>query len=257
MKVIVNADDYGMNENVSAAIVESFKRGYINQTTLIVNMPWAARAVELAKKEGLFDKIGLHLNLTTGKPLTPRIARCPLFCNASGEFDKRFAQLGNLYCSYSEEIKSLISEEVESQIKQYCDFGLPLRHLDSHHHVHHRLPLARHIMPIMARYGFKSIRMPYSIGFTGVKAFARKIRNGVFVCLAKRYGLTTSGEFGSAEAFETDPFAIRGKTSVELMVHPYYDQEGKLINIVRYDDLEGPLMAETNRLIKEAVCRIA
>lgn len=257
MKLVTNADDFGMNENVSMAIVESFKRGYINQTTLMVNMPWAEQAVELAIREGIFSRIGLHLNLTAGKPLTGRMANCSLFCNSEGVFDKRFARLGNAYWGYSHRIESIIHDEVEAQVKKYCKWGFPLLHLDSHHHIHHRLPLAGLILPLVAKYDFKTIRLPYSIGFRGVHACVRKGRNAFFRYLANRAGIGTTDEFGTPEALARRPEAVTGANSVELMVHPYYDAEGHLINIVRYDDFEGPLMEETDRQIKETICQIS
>lgn len=260
MRLIVNADDFGMNENVTRAILASFKRGFVNQTTLMVNMPWAEKAVELAKEEGVFDRIGLHLNLTLGRPLTAAMARHPLFCDERGEFDKRFARNGHLLRGYSGEVASLIREEVEAQIVRYRDFGLPLLHLDSHHHVHHRLPLARIVLPIMARHGFKTTRPPCSIGFRGIGARLRGARNLLFKRLAKKWGIGCVDEFGSPEAFAADAATLKGSASVELMVHPWKDGGGRLVNIARYDDLDnplgGPLLEETARQVKEALCAI-
>lgn len=257
MKLIVNADDFGMNETVTRAILASFRRGFVNQTTLMVNMPWAEKAVALAKEEGVFGQVGLHLNLTAGRPLTAAISRHPFFCNERGEFDERFARNGHLLRSYPSELASLIREEVEAQVVRYCGFELPLLHLDSHHHVHHRLPLERIVLPVMARHGFKTIRPPYSIGFKGAGAYLRKARNLAFRLLARRQGIGCVDAFGSPDAFAADAASLKGVASVELMVHPSFDDGGQLINITRYDFFDGPPMEETDRQVKEALCAIA
>ena len=41
MSVIVNADDFGISEEVNNAIKLAFERGLIQRTTLMVNMPYA------------------------------------------------------------------------------------------------------------------------------------------------------------------------------------------------------------------------
>ena len=47
MGLIINADDFGKNQNVNKAITECFNKGLINQTTVMVNMPGIYEAVEL------------------------------------------------------------------------------------------------------------------------------------------------------------------------------------------------------------------
>ena len=39
MKLIVNADDYGMTKGVNLGIIEAHKNGIVTSTTLMVTMP--------------------------------------------------------------------------------------------------------------------------------------------------------------------------------------------------------------------------
>lgn len=66
-KRIVNADDFGASPSINQAIDYAFKEGIINRATLMVNMPYAQDAVQLAIDGGYIDKIGLHLCLDTGE----------------------------------------------------------------------------------------------------------------------------------------------------------------------------------------------
>lgn len=69
MKVIFNADDFGLTQGVNQGIVKAHLDGVVKSTTLMVGMPAEQHAVQLAKQ--LPDlKIGLHLRFTAGRPLT-------------------------------------------------------------------------------------------------------------------------------------------------------------------------------------------
>ena len=69
MKLIVNADDYGMTKGVNLGIIEAHKNGIVTSTTLMVTMPEVEHGLALSKDYPNLG-IGLHLNCTLGKPLT-------------------------------------------------------------------------------------------------------------------------------------------------------------------------------------------
>ena len=54
MNVVINADDFGISAEVNRAVVECFRRGLINRTTIMVNMPEAEDAKRLAQENGFF-----------------------------------------------------------------------------------------------------------------------------------------------------------------------------------------------------------
>ena len=72
-KLIINADDFGLNTTVNNAIIESFKKGFINSTTILANMPGFNEGVALAHENNIVNKIGIHLSLTEGDPITNEI----------------------------------------------------------------------------------------------------------------------------------------------------------------------------------------
>src|SRR4051794_8028752 len=69
-QLIINADDFGSNSDINAAIVSCFEKKLINSTTIMVNMKGFEEAVKLASVHGLKNNIGLHVCLTEGKSLT-------------------------------------------------------------------------------------------------------------------------------------------------------------------------------------------
>ena len=61
MEYIINADDFGRTDTVNIAIVEGFKNGCLNSTTIMVNMPYFEEAVHLADMYNFKNKVGLQL----------------------------------------------------------------------------------------------------------------------------------------------------------------------------------------------------
>lgn len=65
--LIVNADDFGMSPEVNAAILRAHREGIVSSTTAMANGPAAA---DLPQLRGLELGVGLHCNVTHGRPLT-------------------------------------------------------------------------------------------------------------------------------------------------------------------------------------------
>lgn len=78
-RVIVNADDFGLDLDYNQLTLRAFKQGVISSATLMANMPAFNDACELTLQHGLLGRIGLHFNLTYGAPLSPAMRHQPLF----------------------------------------------------------------------------------------------------------------------------------------------------------------------------------
>lgn len=72
IKVIANADDFGKSHEVNLGILDGFKRGMLQRTTLMVNMPFADEAVQLAKENGFLRQGGLASELDRRSKLDRR-----------------------------------------------------------------------------------------------------------------------------------------------------------------------------------------
>ncbi|MBM7540884.1 chitin disaccharide deacetylase [Amphibacillus cookii] len=127
MKVIFNADDFGLTKGVTEGIIKAHLNGVINSTTLMMNGKAADYAIAMAKQTPSLP-IGIHLVLTYGKPLCNDV---PELVNANGDFKftKDIEQLSP--CEIVQ-----IEQEWRTQIEAFLSAGLTLNHIDSHHHVH-------------------------------------------------------------------------------------------------------------------------
>lgn len=72
MKLIINADDFGLSKSVSDGIINGIKGGYITSTSIMANMPYAEYAIKKAIDYDI-KCIGLHVNLTVGDLLLKMI----------------------------------------------------------------------------------------------------------------------------------------------------------------------------------------
>jgi predicted glycoside hydrolase/deacetylase ChbG (UPF0249 family) len=154
-RLIVNADDYGKTREVSDAIREAATRGVVTSTTVMVNMPHAAAVAELTRERpGL--GVGLHLNLTEGRPVA-RPAAVPSLVDRTGrlwppgEFLRR-AWLGRIRPEH-------LRAEIDAQLAALLELVGEVTHLDSHKHVHSRSPgVLRVALRVAAVRGVRRVR---------------------------------------------------------------------------------------------------
>ena len=69
MKLIVNADDFGLTSGVTYGIYDAMCRGVVTSTTALVNGAALDHAVQLSRDIPELA-VGMHFVLTLGRPLT-------------------------------------------------------------------------------------------------------------------------------------------------------------------------------------------
>lgn len=228
MSLVINADDFGKSKEVNRAVLEAFEKKFIMRTTLMVNMPFADEAVQLAQERGLSDRIGIHLNLTEGRPLTEAIRTNPFFCDGEGNFHALFHSkiMSRLYMSNQESRQ--IYEELKAQLEKYERYGLTLWHVDSHHHVHTDYPVYRVLKRLSAEYPLASIRISrnmYSGGNPLMRLYKKMYNNAV-----RKLCVHTTDFFGSYKDYADYGKTLPQQSSLEIMVHPMYDANGILVD---------------------------
>jgi chitin disaccharide deacetylase len=132
-RLIINADDFGLSAAVNRGILEAYAAGTVTSTSLLANGPGFEDAVRRAEEApGL--GVGLHLNLTEGRPVASP-ETIPSLCDAT---TGRLHGLSGLVVRVlagrvpAEEVAA----ECRAQIEQARRAGIALTHLDGHHHAH-------------------------------------------------------------------------------------------------------------------------
>lgn len=235
MKLIINADDFGLCHDVNMAIVEAFQKGYITNTTIMVNMPGFEEAVELSKQYGFFDKVGLHFNVFTGNPLTENIKHVPLFYRDGGLDSFMFFHES----TWKDKMfsNSIIAEalfkEAEAQIGYYIKAGFPEMHFDSHGHSHTFPIIWNAIKPAIKTNGFRTIRK--TLNFP-INSLPKQLYKSYFNNLLLGSYKTTSLFMDGSGFFEWSK-QRKEVGSVEVMVHPVYDENKEVRNLGNHPNL--------------------
>lgn len=236
MKYIFNADDFGRTETVNKAIVEGFCNGCLDRTTIMVNMPFFEEAIQLSEQYGFKDKVGLHINLTSGEPLTETIKQCPNFCTDQ-YFNGRIFRSRELQMVLSLEEQRALRLEIDEQIKKFFDMGFHLLHADSHGHVHTFPSVLPIVLSVLKQNGMKTTRLSLNVDIVFIKKIYKSILNSIirrysFECLEYRY-------FGAFREVKKKSSQLNRKSGItEVMLHPnIFDGDMQIGQGMHYNDI--------------------
>lgn len=254
MRVIINADDFGLDSSRNHAISEAFNRGLCSQTSLIVNTAGCDEAVAISKKMGFFNNVCLHLNLTVGCPITDKIRYLPEFCS-NGIFNGKFHH--STITRFSKGNSDIVKDELKAQIVSFLEYGFPMRHIDSHHWVQLDRKIAGVMHDLILQYGFRSIRKGENIKpIQDIQIILQKktyLHLSHYISLynnllSKRDLITADyvGKIQNVGKYSNDIFSSsHPEDVVEFITHPIY-KEGIL-----YDKGVGPLADMIGPLLKD------
>jgi predicted glycoside hydrolase/deacetylase ChbG (UPF0249 family) len=215
-RVIVNADDLGLTPGVTKGIVETMTEGIVSSTTLMVNMPSAPEAVKLALQHRL--PVGVHLNLTTGRPVSrpvdvPSLIGPDGSFHSHGEFTRRLVRL---QVSLRE-----MDREFSAQIEAARRMGIEPTHMDTHHHLHLWLPVARVLIRVGRRCGIRKTRSTRTTDIAvpmaripGVRAWAKRYYKTFAAAVLRRWFLLPTWRF-EASAFRAKEGSTPGSVFAE------------------------------------------
>lgn len=158
---VINADDFGISSEVSRAIARCFLAGRVSSTTIIANMPRFEEACELAREHGFSDRIGVHLNLTFGPPLS---AVMKDFCG-----DTEPMSMTNRRFRPSPGLTAAVYAEVTAQICRVLQAGIVPTHVDSHEHIMNRFPYTRAALRAAHDAGIRRVRLTRNAFIKGSK----------------------------------------------------------------------------------------
>ena len=215
---IINADDFGLSESATNAITEAFRKGLISDTTMLANGEAFDAAVKLATENGFDKNVGIHFNLTAGKPLTDGIKNFPAFCE-NGVFHGNINRLKPL-CSAE---KSAIYKELSAQVTKIKTAGFAIDHADSHHHIHTAVFIAPIVFHVCGEFGIDKIRLHRNIG--NIPTYKRVVKRIYNMILCKK-GFKATAYFGGIDDINN----ARLPDNLEIMVHPDYNTDGILID---------------------------
>jgi hopanoid biosynthesis associated protein HpnK len=156
-RLIVCADDFGLDPAVNEAVERACRGGILTCASLMVGAPAAADAVSRAHHlPGL--RVGLHVVLVDGRPVLPS-AEIPDLVDRAGAFDDRMVRAGIRF-ALQPRVRRQLGREIRAQFEAFRATGLALDHVNAHKHFHLHPTIARLVIEIGRDYGMRAMRVP-------------------------------------------------------------------------------------------------
>jgi predicted glycoside hydrolase/deacetylase ChbG (UPF0249 family) len=159
VRLIINADDFGLTPGVNRAIAELYDAGAVTSATLMATGPAFDDAVALALARPNLG-VGCHIVLVDGTPVSdPAMIPTLLgpdrrtFRNSLGDF-----ALGVLRGAIRQDE---IQREALAQIQKLQSTGLKLTHVDTHKHTHLLSRVMRPVIRALEQSDIRAIRNPF------------------------------------------------------------------------------------------------
>lgn len=156
MQVILSADDFGRSASVNAAVLKAHCEGVLTSASLMVAGEAAEEAVALARATPTLA-VGLHLVAMDGLAVLPP-GEIPHLVNGRGRFPADSLRLGLRYLA-SGRAREELRRELTAQFERFAATGLPLSHVDGHHHMHMHPMVFAMLLPLARQYGARGIRL--------------------------------------------------------------------------------------------------
>ena len=228
MKFVINADDCFGYDGVTEKIVSFLKEGLISQTTAILTFAETLNNnMKLFDKESLKDKVGLHVSLTRGHPVSKEMSQSK-YASSNWLLNYTLNKRSSFFF-LPRSYKKAVEAEIEAQMILYKKLGFRSLHFDSHGNYHCYFSLYKLFIKLGKKHGFASIRLP----------FTDHSKNIVYRLIKKHITKNFKRNFKTVE-FATltidEALNYKGDKSIEIMVHPSpnsSDEDEKIRNFRR------------------------
>lgn len=232
LRLIVNADDFGLSPTVNEAVSRALRGGVLTSASLMVTGAAAAEAVAIARAHRRLA-VGLHLAVADAAPALPP-ERIPHLVGPDGLLERDPARAGLRYAA-SAPARRELALEIAAQFALFAATGLPLSHVDGHHHLH----VHPAVLPVVARlarhHGASGVRLPCETlgslrsGSLGDAASAAVLRlvAGRWRGVLRRHGLSWASEVHGIvhsgrmdERHALDTIRRLSASTAEIFFHP-------------------------------------
>jgi predicted glycoside hydrolase/deacetylase ChbG (UPF0249 family) len=237
-KIIVTADDLGIDREINKGILESYKNGILTSSALLMNAPCTKEGVKIALgNPGL--ETGIHLSIVEGISLRGKESTVT---DSLRYFDNKVCLIRDwktflkLYIlgriNFSE-----LEEELELQIMKFLEFFGDIPFINGTQHMHILPKVWKIIFRLCLKYNVKAIRLPsleypsslwlnkrlpFMIPFQLLGEKAKYDLKKTHIKSPKRvFGMQYSGKISEKvllKIFKNLPYKI-----VEIVMHPGYE----------------------------------
>jgi predicted glycoside hydrolase/deacetylase ChbG (UPF0249 family) len=276
-RLIVNADDFGLTENVNRGILDAHRVGIVTSTTLLAN-GMAFEAAAAASKRFRRLGIGVHLNLTEGMPVADA-SQIRTLVDRGGRLHmaptRLWAGIATGQVSLSD-----IEFELRAQVKKVIRAGIRPTHFDGHKHVHVLPPVSEVVIRLAREFHIPAVRCPmeknaHASGplrnhrFSRIstvkqllvsravsdlaRSFRKKLAQAGLLSPTHFYGLSQTGFLDASSIRQVLEYLPPGTN--ELMCHPGYrdvdlERTGTRLLTQREIEIQGLTAVSVKNLVR-------
>ena len=157
-QLIVNADDFGLDPAINAAVARAHTGGILTSASLMVAAPHAEEAVAFAKAHPRLG-VGVHLCLVQSRAAAPA-EKIPSLADSDGNLPRSpFALSARI--AFDHRLLADIETELRAQIDRFLTTGLRPSHLDAHLHTHIDPHVLRIVIRLAREHRIAFVRAPF------------------------------------------------------------------------------------------------
>ena len=188
-QLVLNADDFGLDPAINAAIVQAHSGGILTSASLMVAAPHAEEAIAFARAHPRLG-VGVHLCLVQSRAAAPA-GKIPSLADSAGNLPHSpFALSARI--TFDRRLLGDIETELRAQVALFLATGLRPSHLDAHLHTHIDLRILRIVIRLAREHRIAFVRAPYeSIRPSFRCARARLLRKFARLAIFGPMGLRT------------------------------------------------------------------
>ena len=188
-QLIVNADDFGLDPAINAAVARAHTDGILTSASLMVAAPHVEEAVAFAKAHPRLG-VGVHLCLVQSRAAAS-VEKIPSLVGSSGELPHSpFALSARI--TFDRRMLADIETELRTQVALFLATGLRPSHLDAHLHTHIDPRILRIVIRLAHEHRIAFVRAPFeSIRPSFRCAFSRLPRKFARLAVFGPMGLRT------------------------------------------------------------------
>ena len=154
-RLVVNADDFGLCEQINTGILQAHQQGVVTSTSLMAVGTAFTHAVHCCRPVPRLD-VGVHLTAVAARPL---LSRCSSLTDTDGNFPSGAGAFLRRWLTGAVRHADLAAEW-SAQIECILDQGIRLTHMDSHQHLHMLPGLTGLCQQLANRFRIPFIRVP-------------------------------------------------------------------------------------------------
>ena len=233
-KIIVNADDFGLDDHTVEWTIKGFECGTLTSATIMAGMSATDKAVEYAKAHPQFS-FGVHFYLVDEVPMSKPDEIPSMIDPKTGKLwqTRKFILRNFMGLIRVEDLK----REMRAQFLAIKDAGVPISHVDGHGH-NHRLPQSiRALEELKDELGFGKVRRCQDLAVVGGKlGLLSRVINGPMQKRLEKAGFKTTDHFLMNAGHVDDPkwfsktLATLPEGVTEIGIHPGDDEDWRKID---------------------------